>query len=466
MRQLLLPMEETHRETPTLSYRDKLIKLLSHDLDFHDQDSRYASHNFHSFPAKFPPQLPRTFITALTEPGDIVLDPMMGSGTTILEALLAERHGFGFDIDPLALRITQVKVRPLRMDHLSQLARTIVVEARHDCQAKRAALKAELKEHWNDETKKFVDYWFDPEIQIELLAIIKKINSLTDESAKAFFVLAFSAIIITKTGGISLALDLGHTRPHRAKIVLDRDGGYILGRELSDDIVNKYRNLTKKLRSPLDEFERRVQQNLKGVLNPNDIKGISCLLTGSAEQMPLRDSTVDLIVTSPPYASNAIDYMRAHKFALVWLGYVLGELSEKRKKYIGGEATTDAELEDMPSYVAGIIDKVSQRDRNRGRVLHRYYSEMKKVLGEMFRVLKPNKSAIVVVGSSVMREIDTETGICLAEIGRGIGFDIAKIGVRRLDRDRRMLPAGTRRNLQSQIQQRMHEEYVIGFYKP
>ncbi|MGQ9827858.1 MAG: DNA methyltransferase [Roseiflexus sp.] len=68
---------------------EKLKGLLSEDLDFHDQDSRYAFHNFHAFPAKFPPQLPRKFIQSLTLPGETVLDPMMGSGTTILEAFLA-----------------------------------------------------------------------------------------------------------------------------------------------------------------------------------------------------------------------------------------------------------------------------------------------------------------------------------------------------------------------------------------
>ncbi len=84
-------------------YQERLATLLSQDLDFHDQDSGYAAHNFHSFPAKFPPQLPRKFIVALTAPGDVVLDPMMGSGTTVLEAFLTGRRGVGFDIDPLAL---------------------------------------------------------------------------------------------------------------------------------------------------------------------------------------------------------------------------------------------------------------------------------------------------------------------------------------------------------------------------
>jgi hypothetical protein len=120
----------------------------------------------------------------------------------------------------------------------------------------------------------------------------------------------------------------------------------------------------------------------------------------------------------------------------------------------------------MPAYTAGIITEISRLDTKRGLVLHRYFSEMKRTLTEMFRVLRMGKIAIVVVGSSIMKGQETETHLCLAEIGQSIGFEVPKIGVRNLDRDRRMLPAGSNVNLGSQIQQRMHEEYIIGFYKP
>ena len=64
--------------------------------------------------------------------------------------------------------------------------------------------------------------------------------------------------------------------------------------------------------------------------------------------LPLEDASVDLIITSPPYASNAIDYMRAHKFSLVWLGYPIDNLSKKRKEYIGGEMLKDVSYEKLP----------------------------------------------------------------------------------------------------------------------
>jgi hypothetical protein len=84
----------------------------------------------------------------------------------------------------------------------------------------------------------------------------------------------------------------------------------------------------------------------------------------------------------------------------------------------------------------------------------------------MFRVLRPGRSAIVVVGSSTLKGKDTQTGNCLADIGQTIGFEIPKIGIRNLHRDKRMTPAGKKLDLDSQIQQRMHQEFVIGFYKP
>ena len=65
-----------------------------------------------------------------------------------------------------------------------------------------------------------------------------------------------------------------------------------------------------------------------------------------------------------------------------------------------------------------------------------------------------------------MRGLDIETQICLGEIGKEIGFDLVHIGIRRLDRNKRMMPARWHTNKESQIEARMHDEYIIGFQKP
>jgi ubiquinone/menaquinone biosynthesis C-methylase UbiE len=158
--------------------------------------------------------------------------------------------------------------------------------------------------------------------------------------------------------------------------------------------------------------------------------------------------------------------MRAHKFSLVWFGYSIQELSRKRTEYIGSENILNYSFECLPYFTKKKIDQIANLDVKKAAVLARYYSEMTKSLREMFRVLKSQKAAIVVVGSSIMRGIDIEIQECLKEIGENIGFIIPHVGIRRLDRNKRMLPAGLITDSESQIQQRMHQEYVIGFYKP
>jgi len=148
------------------------------------------------------------------------------------------------------------------------------------------------------------------------------------------------------------------------------------------------------------------------------------------------------------------------------LGFPIKSLGEKRREYIGGEAITDIDFEALPSATTEIIGDIADHDEKKGMVLRRYYSEMKRTLQEMYRVLKPRRSAVVVVGRATMRGQDTQTPECLVDIGQDIGFDIPRVGVCHLDRDRRMMPTASKVDTSSQIQQRMHEEYVIGFYKP
>jgi len=418
-----------------------LKALLSKDLGFHDAPVNNGKHNFHSFPAKFPPQLPRLFIENLTYPGELVLDPMSGSGTTIVEALSAGRLGLGFDIDPLALLIGKVKSTPLNPASVELEARR-VVQAAELSLMHRLKIEKELEKKFDPQTKKFIDYWFTDETQIELIALLLQIEKVEDPDIKDFLKLAFSAIIVTKSGGVSLAWDLGHTRPHRLN-----------------------QGKSKKYKAAIPEFERRAIRNIESLVDDNPSIGEGRVQFGNAENLPLDEESVDLIITSPPYASNAIDYMRAHKFSLVWLGMEVNNLTALRSTYIGSDKVTGYKFETLPSLTQEIISRIAALDAKKGFVLRRYFSEMTRVLKEMQRVLKPGKVAIVVVGSSVMRGIDTETDRCLAEIGESLNFPCAGIGLRLLDRDRRMMPTSTKSRADSQIENRMHREFVLAFLK-
>jgi DNA modification methylase len=188
-------------------------------------------------------------------------------------------------------------------------------------------------------------------------------------------------------------------------------------------------------------------------------------LAGDARRIPFAGKTIDLIVTSPPYA-NAIDYMRAHKFSLVWFGKSIADLSELRAEYIGSERVQRIPPVVLPDRPEATIKQLAELDSNKAAILRKYFVEMCFVFAEMYRVLRPDSAAVVVVGTSIMRNIDVQTHLCLADIAADLGFDVVGIAQRALDRNKRMMPARFGKKTDSMIEQRMHEEYVIGLLKP
>jgi DNA modification methylase len=419
-----------------LSKRQRLSALLAGELNFHGEDSSYASHDIHAFAAKFPPQLPRAFIHGLTAPGDVVLDPMMGSGTTIVEALLEGRRGIGLDIDPLALRVSQAKTIPMSVDDLRDIGLKVVSHAQ-DLLANNSIER--LMQKFDSRTKEFIDYWFYPNTQRELAALVLAIQTVDVSLVRRFLELTFSSIIVTKSGGVSRARDLAHSRPH-----LDKG---------------------KNPKNALEQFSLRLQKNIKSMSHLDTKYALAAPLPGDARSMPLRDEVIALIVTSPPYA-NAIDYMRAHKFPLVWLGESVVDLTQLRARYIGSEKINSTRYAELTDKTESIIRQLAERDRKKSSILRKYFTEMKAVLAEMYRVLRKDSPAIVVVGPSIMRGLDVQTHHCLAEIAQETGFSVIGVVQRRLDRNKRMLPARFGKKTDSMIEQRMHEEYVIGLLKP
>ncbi|MGD9598659.1 MAG: TRM11 family methyltransferase [Steroidobacteraceae bacterium] len=81
------------------------------------------THNFYRYPARFSPKFVRAAISALSEPGDLILDPFMGGGTTLVEALALGRQAIGADISSLAAFLSQVKTTLYSEDDLVALER-------------------------------------------------------------------------------------------------------------------------------------------------------------------------------------------------------------------------------------------------------------------------------------------------------------------------------------------------------
>ena len=438
---------------------DALQTALRADLGFHGMDSSYGPHAWHPFPAKFPPQLPGFLIEQLTEPNDVILDPMLGSGTTLVEAVRLGRRAVGCDIDPLARMIAAAKLTPVDTLDALQTGQAILSAAKNDFWETSDRLQRDFRLRFDANTAAFIDYWFLPQHQLELLSLLQCIEALPQNGIREFLNVVFSSTIIAKSGGVSLARDLAHTRPHR--------------------------DTKKRPVSAFVEFAKRLERNVASLNKsrpyvtgmPTSPDGTDVMASmerhsqveihaANAADTGLPSTSIDLIVTSPPYANNAIDYMRAHKFSLVWFGWKITDLAKIRSQYLGHDAASRENHKKLPEQCEETIERLTERDFKKAASLRRYFGEMAAVTDEMRRVLKRGGAAVIVVGSSILRGVDVETHKGLAAIGESAGFDLAGIGVRRLDRDKRMMPARWETQSDSQIEARMHNEYVIGLVKP
>lgn len=383
---------------------------------------------------------------------------MLGSGTTLVEAVRLRRRAIGCDIDPLAQMIARAKLTPIDPTAAMEAGLTVLSAAQSDYWQDGHRLQQDFQLRFDGKTADFIDYWFLPQHQIELFSLLQHIEALPQGSIRDFLNVVFSSTIIAKSGGVSLARDLAHTRPHR--------------------------DMKKQPGSAFVEFAKRLERNIaaidngmplgteessylsvNGAMDSSEGHCLAEVRAASADETGLPSESIDLIITSPPYANNAIDYMRAHKFSLVWFGWEITELSRIRAQYLGHDAMSDMEYENLPDQCQETIATLAERDARKAQSLRRYFGEMATVVSEMKRVLKRGGAAVIVVATSNLRGIDVQTHKALASIGESAGFNIAGFGIRRLDRDRRMMPARWGNQQGSQIEARMHDEYVIGLVK-
>ena len=379
----------------------------------------------HPFPARMAPELAHVALGDVPKNGR-VLDPMCGSGTVARAAVEAGLDCVGVDIDPLAVLMSRVWTSKLDTVRMRTDAEDVVREAR----------SLEPNAVWRTEdaeTQRFISYWFARKQEDEMARMWTILRRQERESGRALAI-CLSRLIVSKEMMASLARDTSHSRPHK--------------------VAN---------RNEFDVYEGflRSCRFVARRLNASAIRGRADIRLGDARKLEgIDDGKFDLILTSPPYL-NAIDYIRAHRLTLVWLGYAMASLRQTRATSVGAErmlAKTNTRIDVSQFIVADVNASFGSRQLG---WIRRYAEDMEAVLREIARVVKPCGMAVMVLGNSFIRGARIDNAGLIETIAREVGFGVSDRMTRKIPARRRYLPPpGDGRNA---LDARMRTETVVTF---
>ncbi len=395
-------------------------------------------HPVHPFPARMAPGIALDAL-ASSRKRLRVLDPMMGSGTVLAVARAKGHQAVGTDLDPLSVLLARVWTTTVDASRVRRKANEVLGRAR--VHFKQLPAGAAYPSGADAETRQFVRYWFDGYARRQLTALSGAIGRVRDRKVRDVLWCAFSRLIITKSAGASLAMDLSHSRPHREHV-----------------------------RAPVKPFNRflaAVEMVVSNCPQQNSRRRGPAAKTihGDARNLKMASGSIDLVLTSPPYL-NAIDYLRCSKFSLVWIGYSIEEIRLVRGSSIGAEATRSGARDDSAAHklIAQLRLRPKLSNRNNA-LLVQYIGDMICALLEVSRVLKRRGRAVYVVGESTVRGTYIRNSKIVTAAAQYSGLKLVSRRSRTLPANRRYLPPPKRRTSPQAFAVRMRREIILVFRK-
>lgn len=263
-------------------------------------------HDIHPYPARFPGSLAATLIAEELSGPSVVLDPFCGCGTTLVEAVLAGHEAIGVDMNPVATLISQAKVTALSAAEarlIESYARSVEAVMAHHGFVRNGQLTIGPPVEPDLEVVGLepvtpdypaLRHWFDDDVIHELGLLRALMDRFPVGRLRPVFQVAFSSIIVR----------VSRQESDTRYAAVDKTQSEGLATEL---FVQRLVEIVGLLRSTY----ATLPHPLKASVIKADTRQLSKLLP---------ESSVDFVLTSPPYA-NSYDYYLYHKHRMLWLGY-------------------------------------------------------------------------------------------------------------------------------------------------
>lgn len=315
-------------------------------FDFKETDTSYLTHSIHPYPAKFPPHLPKKLLDNFSVKGQTVLDPFCGSGTTLVEARLKGINSIGVDVNGLACLLSKVKSTSISSEQAQVLEHFISM-------IEEVSFRWSLGNRFRVEKIDFegLSHWFQTNVAEEITLLLSEIEKINDQVIRDFLRIALSSIIVRVSNQES------DTR--FAAIEKNITDGYTL---------NLFVNKTKEYLERLLEFSKIADRDSSVCIYNSDSRNLNFI----------DDESIDIIITSPPYA-NTNDYYLYHKFRKRWLGI---DVKYAQYNEIGSRREFSS-LKQEPE---------------------KWFEDLKQCFSEISRVIKKNSLAFIVIGDSVIQK--------------------------------------------------------------
>ena len=409
---------------------DKYERVIDYSWDYKGENTKTATHIFHSYPAMFIPQVARRLIQNYSKEGDTICDIFCGSGTALVESMMLGRNAYGIDLNPFAIFLAKAKTTVFQSPNLLHKQVQIV-----DYFQKIQGDEAQRPEFNN------LEFWFKDKIINDLSHMKTAIEKFTEGDERQFFMVAFSDVVRqasnTKNGEFKLVRipkdKLEKHNPNIAELFREKAITNIIG---------------------LSEFSKNIKKGAWA----------KPILGDSSKDNGITPESIDCIITSPPYGDSrtTVAYGQFSRLSAQWVDLYEdpNDASGIDNELLGGKAVKKIENSLNSDYLKETIDKICKKDEKRARDVESFFVDLEKCIKQAHKLLKPNKYFCVVIGNRLVKQVRIPTDYIIAELAENIGFVVEEIIVRNIP-GKRMPSKNSPTNVAGELEETMLRESIV-----